>query len=256
MSAAYGDPKYGTNATPTGSAAAITAPRSDLNHIASPTLRRRSTLLRELGLRWHAGGADRRLRHSGLPAPQPGDRRPPAEDRLQGRYAALGLGQRGDAATEEGPAGTGRLESVPHQRERRAAVQPADQPLHHYHLRRQELSRMAVRPIGGGHADCATSASPTRQSGWHCCRTCIVVFGRWCPICHSVSSCSRFCGAATSPACCGPTCWHFGTSVRRSGSKVHDFQRGIQSRSMAQWAERAVRALRSKAEYEHRLPNA
>ena len=39
-------------------------------------------------------------------------------------------------------------------------------------------------------------------------------FGMWYPIFHSVSSCSRFCGAATSPAYCGPTCWHFGTSVR------------------------------------------
>ena len=162
MSAAYGDPKlwhecyaYWVCGSPNGTEIGSEPYRT-------PNLDRARQLVREFGLRWHADSADRRFRHSGLSEAQSGHCRSLAEDRLQGRSAALGLGQRSDAATEEGPAGAGRLESVPHQRERRTALQSADQPLHHYHLRWQEFSWMAVRPIGGGHE---TALHPRARRG-------------------------------------------------------------------------------------------
>ena len=104
MSAAYGDPKYwhecyafwvcgSPNGTEVGS-----------EPYRKPDLDLARKLVRESGYDGTPGGADRRLRHSRLSADEPGHRGSAAEDRLQGRPADVRLGQRRDAAAEEGSA--------------------------------------------------------------------------------------------------------------------------------------------------------
>ena len=134
MSAAYGDPKYwrecyafwvcgSRNGTEAGSEAyRQTEPREGARPGAGIRLRRT------------ACRADRRLRRAAVSAHESDHRGPAEADRHERRHAAHRLGQRRGTARQEGPAGAGRLEPVPHQCQRRAACQPADQPLHHHHL--------------------------------------------------------------------------------------------------------------------------
>ena len=78
--------------------------------------------------------------------------------------------------------------------------QPADQPLNHHHLRRQELLWLAVRPGRGRHApplhprtgrsETHGTAAGHAPSSWEVA-----------PIFRLASSCSRSCGEATSPVC-------------------------------------------------------
>ena len=148
MSAAYGDPKYwrecyafwvcgSSNGTEAGSEA-----------YRKPDLEKARTLVKESGYDGRPvvliGGSDvlPYQRMSLITADLL------KTDRHERRHAAQRLGQRGGATRQEGPAVAGRLESFPHQRQRRAAGQPADQSLHHHHLRRQEFSWVALRPGG------------------------------------------------------------------------------------------------------------
>ena len=164
MSAAYGDPKYWRECYAFWVCGSRNGTEAGSEAYRKPDLEKARALVRESGYDGTACRADRRLRRAAVSAHEPDHRRSAEADRHERRHAAHRLGQRRGAARQEGPAVAGRLEPVPHQRQRRAARQPADQPLHHHHLRRQELSRAGRATRSRRICGCSTSARPIRRS--------------------------------------------------------------------------------------------
>ena len=134
MSAAYGDLKLWHECYAFWVCGSADGTEVGSDAYRKPNLELARQLVKEFGLRRYASCVDRRQRHSGVSAAQHGDRRSAAEDRLQGGSAAFRLGERGDAAPEEGQAVRRRLEPVSHQCERRTTCEPADQPLDHHYV--------------------------------------------------------------------------------------------------------------------------
>ena len=171
----------GANAMRSGFAAARMAPRRDRRHTASRIWRRPGRWCAESGYDGEPvvliGGSD----VLAVSANEPGHRRSAEEDRHERGHADDRLGQRGGAARQEGPSVTGWLEPLPHQRQRRSAREPAHQPLHHHHLRRQEFPGMAVRSDWRRICGCSTSAKPIRRSRRTCWKRCIGSCGSFVP---------------------------------------------------------------------------
>ncbi len=164
MTAAYGDPKYWRECYAYWICGSPNGTESGFGEFPPPRSREGEAADDRERLQGREGRGDRRRRCPGLQQSDAGDRRSPEEDRHQCRPADVGLGQRLGAPRQEGSARSRRLEPLPHQRQRRAALEPARQPVDDHDLRRQELRRLAVRRAGGGSAPAIYPRDRSREA--------------------------------------------------------------------------------------------